>query len=62
MSQCADVLHAMKFGRKLTPMAALRLYGIFRLSARIYDLRKSGHVIHSGKQTVRGKTFAVYWM
>jgi hypothetical protein len=29
----------------LTPIEALRLYGVFRLAARIFDLREMGHEI-----------------
>jgi len=29
-------------GRTITPIQALDLYGCFRLSARIYDLRETG--------------------
>lgn len=62
MSQESEILHALKYGRKLTPLAALRLFGCLRLAARVYDLRRSGHTIHSGKQEVNGKRFSVYWM
>ncbi len=36
--------HLKTFGR-LTPLDALNLYGIFRLSARVYDLKKEGKKI-----------------
>lgn len=31
--------------RPITPIQALRLYGIFRLGARILELRQAGHTI-----------------
>jgi Helix-turn-helix domain len=31
--------------RPITPIEALRLYGCFRLGARIFDLRQMGHEI-----------------
>jgi hypothetical protein len=31
--------------RPITPRTALNKYGCFRLAARIYDLRRMGHVI-----------------
>lgn len=38
-SQNAQILAALKSGRKLTPMDCLNLYGCFRASGRIYDLK-----------------------
>ena len=61
-SQNAVLLHALKFGRRVTPMAALRLWGIFRLSARVYELRQRGVKIKSGSVSIRGKRFAEYWL
>jgi hypothetical protein len=62
MTQDESILHALKFGRRLTPIAALHLYGCFRLAARIYELRQRGHRIERGSRSVRGKWFAEYWM
>jgi hypothetical protein len=39
------ILEALKRGRKITPLEALRNYGCLRLGARIYDLKKAGHAI-----------------
>ena len=39
-TQNARILHYLKFGRRLTPIAALRLFGTFRLAARIWELRQ----------------------
>jgi hypothetical protein len=61
-SQNDAILHALKFGRKLTPMAALRLFGCFRLAARIYELRKQGHLIIADSIEVNGKRFRCYWL
>lgn len=50
----------------ITPMEALRLFGCYRLGARIYDLRKSGMKIRTLKMDdmnrVSGKstTYAKY--
>lgn len=38
--------HLQMFGY-ITPMIALDLYGCFRLSARIYNLRKAGYLIET---------------
>jgi hypothetical protein len=61
-SQNARILQALKFGRKLTPMAALRLFGCMRLAARIYELRQQGHQIIADSIEVRGKRFRCYWL
>lgn len=46
MSQTALVIKALKRGERLTPLDALRRYGIGRLASRIYDARKAGeHII-----------------
>jgi hypothetical protein len=61
-TQNAAILHFLKMGRKLTPLAALRLFGTMRLAARVWELKKDGHRIESGAITVAGKRFAVYWL
>lgn len=60
MSQTQAILDHMKRGESITPMDALRLYGCFRLAARVADLRESGHNIE--RQLIRkdGKTYAEY--
>jgi len=45
VSQKKQILHWMKLGRSITPIEALDMYGCFRLSAVIYDLKKEGHSI-----------------
>ena len=46
-SQNKKVLaHLIKYGG-ITAEQAVRLYRIYRLSGRIYDLRRSGHSIES---------------
>lgn len=65
MSHNADILNHMEKYGSITPLEALNLYGCFRLSGRIYDLRKQGIPIRT--ETVTGKredgstyTFARY--
>lgn len=39
----------------ITPMTALRELGVYRLAARIYDLRRSGHkitTVRTGRKTI----------
>ena len=62
MTQNEQILKHLQDGHKITPMEALRLYGCFRLSARILELRKSGWQIDTANITKGGKTFAEYSM
>ncbi len=39
--------------KKITPMEALNLLGIYRLSAVIYDLRKEGMNIETNRKKVK---------
>lgn len=44
----------------ITPMQALSRYGVFRLAARIRDLRALGHEIKTETVVRKGKAFARY--
>jgi hypothetical protein len=44
-TQTEAILAALKEGRELTPLDALREFGCFRLGARVYDLKKQGYDI-----------------
>ena len=46
-TQNNQILNYLKKGNAITPLLALNLFGCFRLSARIYDLRQAGHKIIS---------------
>lgn len=46
-SQCDRLLRAMKTGTSITPMYALQHLGIFRLAARVRDLKDEGVEINS---------------
>jgi hypothetical protein len=61
-SQNNRILQHLKKGKPITPIDALNLYGCFRLSARIKDLRDEGHNIKTKPVTKNGKTFASYTM
>ena len=59
--QNKQILDHLKRGTSITPMGALRLYGCFRLAARIYELRADGHDIVTIKEpTDDGKYIARY--
>jgi hypothetical protein len=45
MTQEQQILAALKAGRRITSIDALRDFSCFRLGARIYDLKQSGHSI-----------------
>ena len=60
MSQEDMTLEALQKG-ELTAIDALKKFGCFRLAARIYRLRQSGHKIEKRMQRLgNGKNIAVY--
>ena len=61
MTQCAEILHHLETVGPLTPLDALNLFGCFRLTSRIWDLKQQGHEIHTGTCHLQnGKTVAIY--
>jgi hypothetical protein len=51
----------LKSGKTITPLEALGLYGVFRLAARIKELREKGWNIETEiKYDPNGKTYATY--
>ena len=55
------VLQYLQAGGRLTPLDALRMWGCFRLGARICDLKKQGHRIEARTiETENGKHVAEY--
>jgi len=61
-SQNTAILRHLKSGKGISPMLALKLFGCFRLGARIYDLKKRGFDIKSEMVSHAGKRFALYRM
>lgn len=53
-SQSAQILAFLREGNALTPLEALNRFGCFRLGARIWDLKKEGHDIHTDFVEVGG--------
>jgi len=51
-SQNTSIRKHLETGRSITPLDALYLFGCFRLSARIWDLRRDGLKIHSEKVAI----------
>jgi hypothetical protein len=61
-SQTQLIKNYLEAGNSITPIEALNLFGCFRLSARIKDLRDQGLYITTENIKQNGKTFAKYSM
>jgi hypothetical protein len=61
-SHNGKVLNHLRLGKRITAYEAVHLYGIYRLAARINDLRKAGHDIKSEDIRDGQRNWAVYWM
>tara|TARA_R100001480_G_C4685410_1_gene175402 strand:- start:379 stop:591 length:213 start_codon:yes stop_codon:yes gene_type:complete len=61
-SQNEVILDHLIRKKTINPLQALKLYGCFRLSARIFDLKEKGINIekNSEKDRSTGKEYAVY--
>jgi len=46
--------------RSITPLQALRRYGVFRLAARIHEMKGAGFPVRNAGETRNGKKFARY--
>lgn len=55
MTQEEMVLNHLKENGKITSWTAIKLYGITRLSAKIYNLRADGHKIVGIDKTVTNR-------
>lgn len=61
MTQCELILNHLKSGKPLSALPALRLFGCWRLAARIAELRNDGYVIVTRMVTTKShKRIAVY--
>lgn len=60
-SQNKRILKHLESGKSITPLQALKLFGCFRLGARIFNLRARGHAIETTRIRVGdGKYVAKY--
>jgi hypothetical protein len=59
-TQSSQILSWLKRGRSITPIDALNRFGVFRLAARVADLRKDGHPIQTKIVYAGDKHFARY--
>ena len=62
MSQESAILEYLKSGKSISPLEALKLFGCFRLGARIWDLRHKGYPIEEVDTERNGKRFASYYL
>jgi hypothetical protein len=60
MTQTEKIRDHLESGRTLTPIAALNLFGCFRLAARILDLREAGLDVHMRMVMNNDKRYAEY--
>lgn len=55
------ILRHLKQGKTITPMKAYIVYGVYRLSARIHELREDKYdILTSYKTDERGRMYAEY--
>jgi hypothetical protein len=60
-SQCGKLLMHLASGRSITPLQAFGTLGVYRLAARIHELKSAGHkIISTMKADEMGKTYASY--
>jgi len=60
LSQEKRILAHLKKGKSITPLEALRRWGVMRLASRISDLRMKGYDIISTMIYRNGKSFCSY--
>ena len=61
MTQKAKVLAHLKRGQSITPIEALNLYGVFRLSDVVWKLKNEGHlIITTSVKNQNGNDYAKY--
>lgn len=61
-SQNKAILKHLEAGNTITAIEALKMFGCFRLSARIFDLKEMGHDIASELVFENGKKFSNYYL
>jgi len=59
-SQNKMILRHLTQGNSITPIDALNLFGCFRLSARVHDLKADGHNIKTDRIARGNKRYAQY--
>lgn len=60
-AQCAQILHVLKQGRRITAMFGVKRFGSTRVGARIWDLRDDDYPVKTEMvKTKSGKRVAEY--
>jgi len=60
-SQNDMILKHLKAGKSISPLEAMGVFGVYRLAARIFELRESGvEITKVIKDDGRGRTYAEY--
>ncbi len=60
ITQKEDILHHLLTGKSLSQLEAYKLFGCFRLGARIWELKKEGYDIQREMKAHNDKHYAVY--
>ena len=61
MSQNEKILNHLRSGAHITPLEAMGLFGVYRLAARIFELRNQGHnIVTDVKADGTGRTYSRY--
>lgn len=55
MTQADRVLAHLRHFGSITPKESMELYGVMRLGARIYDLKRQGFDIRTTRETARNR-------
>lgn len=61
-SQTKRILDYLLTGKGITAIQALKMFGCFRLSGRIWEIRQCGFNIESNFVKRNGKTFCEYFL
>ena len=61
-SQCETLLNYLQTGRSISSLVALDKFGVFRLAARVHQLKQRGHRIETRFIKVGEKRFAAYML
>jgi hypothetical protein len=63
MTQNEALLNHLMTGRSISPLEALGLYGVFRLAARVFELKDMGvNIQKNTKVDINGKQYAEYFV
>ena len=54
-TQTDRLLAYLRANHEIDPLTAWRELGIYRLGARVFDLRSAGHSISSGRKSVENR-------